>query len=52
MGVDRQSYGRRSRGLQSSASLLTLLTNFLNLLALGRCQPSYVVFRLCEDLCF
>jgi hypothetical protein len=28
------------------------LTSPVNLLALGRCQPLYVVFRLCRDLCF
>ncbi len=28
------------------------LTNFLNLPALGRRQPPYVVIRLCGDLCF
>ena len=28
------------------------LTSFLNLPALGRCQPPYVVLRLCGDLCF
>src|SRR5260370_10366745 len=27
------------------------LTSPVNLLALGRCQPLYVVFRLCRDLC-
>ncbi len=28
------------------------ITNFLNLPALGRRQPPYVVLRLCGDLCF
>jgi hypothetical protein len=28
------------------------LTDFLNLPALGRRQPPYVVLRLCGDLCF
>ena len=28
------------------------LTSFLNLPALGRCQPPYIVLRLCGDLCF
>ncbi len=28
------------------------LTSPVNLLALGRCQPLYVAFRLCRDLCF
>ena len=28
------------------------ITNFLNLPALGRCQPPYIVLRLCGDLCF
>ncbi len=28
------------------------LTDFLNLPALGRRQPPYVVIRLCGDLCF
>ncbi len=36
--------------------LLTALsagfTSPVNLLALGRCQPLYVAFRLCRDLCF
>ena len=29
-----------------------LLTDFLNLPALGRRQPPYVVLRRCGDLCF
>jgi hypothetical protein len=29
-----------------------LITNFLNLPALGRRQPPYIVLRLCGDLCF
>jgi len=29
-----------------------LLTNFFNLLALGRRQPPYIVLRLSGDLCF
>ena len=28
------------------------LTSFLNLPALGRRQPPYIVFKLCGDLCF
>src|SRR5512142_3071697 len=28
------------------------LTSPVNLLALGRCQPLYVAFRLSRDLCF
>ncbi len=28
------------------------ITNFLNLPALGRRQPPYIVLRLCGDLCF
>ncbi|KAI4300018.1 hypothetical protein L6164_033438 [Bauhinia variegata] len=28
------------------------VTNFLNLLALGRRQPPYMVLQLCGDLCF
>ena len=28
------------------------LTSSLNLPALGRCQPPYIVLRLCGDLCF
>ncbi|AES91993.1 hypothetical protein MTR_4g122520 [Medicago truncatula] len=28
------------------------VTNFLNLPALDRRQPPYMVLRLCEDLCF
>ena len=38
-----QGFGRQLR--QS-------LTNFLNLLALGRRQPPYIVLRLRGDLCF
>ncbi len=29
-----------------------MLTNFFNLLALGRRQPPYIVLRLSGDLCF
>ncbi|KAG5007092.1 hypothetical protein JHK82_025017 [Glycine max] len=29
-----------------------LVTNFLDLPALGRCQPPYMVLRLCGDMCF
>ncbi len=32
--------------------LFLRITNFLNLPALGRRQPPYVVLRLCGDLCF
>ena len=48
------SYGRRSPGLQSLALVLVnrYRTNFLNLLALGRRQPPYIVLRLRGDLCF
>jgi hypothetical protein len=35
-----------------SRQLRLRLTNFFNLLALGRCQPPYFVLRLCGDLCF
>ncbi|ESW30778.1 hypothetical protein PHAVU_002G181700 [Phaseolus vulgaris] len=28
------------------------VTNFLDLSALGRRQPAYMVLRLCKDLCF
>ncbi len=47
---DRYRYGRRSPGLQLPASLM--LTDFFNLLALGRRQPPYIVLRLSGDLCF
>ena len=32
--------------------LTEVITNFLNLPALGRRQPPYFVLRLCGDLCF
>ena len=35
-----------------SRELRQRLTSFLNLPALGRCQPPYIVLRLCGDLCF
>jgi len=46
----RYRYGRRSLGLQLPA--LLALTDFFNFLALGRCQPPYIVLRLSGDLCF
>ena len=44
------SYGRRSPGLKFRASVA--LTLPLNLPALGRSQPVYVVSLLRTDLCF
>ncbi len=35
-----------------SYQLRKMLTNFFNLLALGRRQPPYIVLRLSGDLCF
>ena len=42
-------------GLQfvpSNHRLTSILSTPLNLPALGRCQPLYIVFRLSRDLCF
>jgi hypothetical protein len=33
-------------------AIKTWMTSPVNILALGRRQPLYVVFRLCRDLCF
>ena len=41
-----RGFGRQLRNSEES------LTNFLDLPALGRRQPPYVVLRLCGDLCF
>ena len=40
------------RGLGRELHQLIRLTNLFNLPALGRCQPPYLVFQLCGDLCF
>ena len=36
----------------TAARLASILSTPLNLPALGRCQPLYIVFRLSRDLCF
>ncbi|KAJ4738785.1 hypothetical protein LUZ62_006089 [Rhynchospora pubera] len=50
--LDRYSYGRRFTRASVASSTRHQFTNFLNLQALGRRQPPYMVLRLCGDLCF
>ena len=40
------------RGFNSPRRKLNKLTDPLNLPAPGRCQPLYVLLRVCRDLCF